>query len=204
MVICKNITRRENKMAQENNNIKRGFWESCGLIIGYIRGLFLSFWLDSFSLISSVGPTKIIKKNGLIKVGKRTRLWPQVKLSCVGNSKEAKAEILIGQFCSIGDNTQIHSGSRVSIGNRVLISWDVDIIGTDYHAPGGGAPQPEDIVIEDNVWIGCKVIILKGVTVGQGSIIAAGSIVTKDVPPRTLVAGNPAREIKTVESWNGR
>jgi len=53
-------------------------------------------------------------------------------------------------------------------------------------------------VIEDDVWIGFKATILKGVTIGRGSVIAAGSVVTKDVPPYTLVAGNPAQIIRSL------
>lgn len=56
------------------------------------------------------------------------------------------------------------------------------------------------IVIEDNVWIGARSVILKGVTIGEGSIVACDSVVTKDVPPFTIVAGNPARVVKHIEN----
>jgi acetyltransferase-like isoleucine patch superfamily enzyme len=55
--------------------------------------------------------------------------------------------------------------------------------------------------VEDHVWIGCRAVILKGVTVGTGAIIANNAVVTKDVPPRTMVAGNPARVIKEDVIW---
>ena len=58
------------------------------------------------------------------------------------------------------------------------------------------------MIIEDRVWIGCNVIILAGVTIGQGSIIAAGSVVTKSVAPGMLVAGNPAKEIRPTKPWS--
>lgn len=58
--------------------------------------------------------------------------------------------------------------------------------------------QSKPIIIEDNVWIGANVTILKGVHIGEGSIIAAGSVVTKDVPSRVVVAGNPAKEVKRI------
>jgi maltose O-acetyltransferase len=54
------------------------------------------------------------------------------------------------------------------------------------------------VTIEDNVWIGSRVIILKGVTLGAGCVVGAGSVVTRSVPPRTVVAGNPARSIRTL------
>ena len=58
------------------------------------------------------------------------------------------------------------------------------------------------IVIQDHVWLGMNVIVLKGVTIGEGAIVAAGSIVTKDVPPHCLVAGVPAKVVKTDVTWS--
>lgn len=145
-----------------------------------------------------------MRKNGRIFVGSRTRLWPNVKLSCVGYSPDYPAEIVIGHHCSLGDNVQVHSCGKVTLGNYVLIAWDTDILGRYYHVPGGGIEEPGNITIEDNVWIGCECVILKGVTIGRGAIIGAGSVVTRDVPPYTMAAGNPARVIKPINSWNGR
>ena len=181
----------------------RTFGETISEVLGYCRGWVTSLRLDRTALISSHGPTKIIKKNGRIEVGERTRLWPHVKLVSLG-SPESPAQLTIGHHCSIGDFSQIHSGRKVAIGDYVLISWNVNILGHYYHAPGGGTDTPGDIVIEDNVWIGCGVIILKGVTVGRGAIVAAGAVVTTDIPPYKLAAGNPAKVIKDTQSWNGR
>lgn len=71
---------------------------------------------------------------------------------------------------------------------------------------GEGEKNPEDdadVIIEDDVWVGCNVTILKGVTIGRGGIVAAGAVVTKSVPPYTIVGGVPAKKIgnrfKTVE-----
>jgi acetyltransferase-like isoleucine patch superfamily enzyme len=154
-------------------------------------------------LIRSVGKTIVLNKNGKIYIGKRSCLWPDVKLSLVPSPGHETPIIEIGSFSSIGDRTQIHCGHLVSIGNYVLIAWDVNVIEFDYHAPGGGSPIPKPIVIEDEVWVGARCIITKGVTVGRGAILAAGSVVTKDVAPYTLVAGNPAKPIKIVSSWRG-
>ncbi len=57
------------------------------------------------------------------------------------------------------------------------------------------------IIIGDNVWVGTRAVILKGVTIGGGAIVAAGAVVTKDVPPRTIVGGNPAHVIRENASW---
>jgi acetyltransferase-like isoleucine patch superfamily enzyme len=127
-------------------------------------------------------------------------------------------EIIIGNNCYIGENTKIRSGEKIIIGNDVLISHNVHIIDNTAHeinyierAEGfkkiintNSLPEEKGniktnlITIEDNVWINFNAIILKGVTIGKGSIIAAGSVVTKTIPPFSLVAGNPAKVIKTV------
>ena len=71
----------------------------------------------------------------------------------------------------------------------------------DYHSLSMNTPKSKPIIIQDDVWIGRRAIILKGVTIGEGAVVAAGSIVTKDVPPHTLVAGNPAKIIKKEVNW---
>lgn len=115
-------------------------------------------------------------------------------------------EISIGDDCFIGKNTRIWSSSKISIGNRVLISHNVEIHDNNSH-PIGFIERHKDylfikkhgklddslfinekeIIIEDDVWIGFNVIILKGIKIGRGSIIGAGSIITNDVPPFTIV-----------------
>ncbi|MBD3169048.1 MAG: acyltransferase [candidate division Zixibacteria bacterium] len=183
---------------------RRSLFESINEVLCYLRGYLTSMKFEKRALISSHGRTKIIRNNGVITVGDRTRIWPEVKLSCVGSSPSQNARIKIGERCSVGDYTQIHSGGLVEIGDYVLISWNVNILGTDYHASGGGDIKSSFVKIEDHVWIGCNAVILKGVTVGRGAIIGAGAVVTKDVPPYTLAAGNPAKNIKEVQSWNGK
>jgi acetyltransferase-like isoleucine patch superfamily enzyme len=125
-----------------------------------------------------------------------------VKFSVISPNSGKGAALTIGEFSSIGDRTEIHCCDRVSIGNYVLISWDVNILENYYHATADGNSKPAPVTIEDRVWIGCRVIVLAGVTIGHGAIIAAGSVVTKDVPPGMLVAGNPAREIRKTEPWS--
>jgi acetyltransferase-like isoleucine patch superfamily enzyme len=83
----------------------------------------------------------------------------------------------------------------VDIGRDCRISWDVIIMDDDQHVVPGTDGGPKPIVIEDNVWIGCRCIILKGVRIGTGAILAAGAVVTKDVPPHAVVGGVPARVI---------
>lgn len=106
----------------------------------------------------------------------------------------------------IGNSTYICAGAtiriakRVSIGNRCAISWNVTIMDSDFHKyrlEDGTVPEnTKEVVIGDNVWIGNNVLILKGVTIGDNAIVAAGSVVTKNVPKGCVVAGNPAKVIK--------
>jgi len=177
--------------------------ESFKKVLGYARGFCLKRKIRTTGLIQSIGKTIVSNNGGVIQVGNRTCIWPDVKFSLMATSVHSSPIIKIGSFSSIGDRCQIHCGKLVTIGDYVLISWDVNIIEFDYHAPGGGIPEPKPIIIEDEVWIGARCIITKGVTIGKGAILAAGSVVTKDVPPYTLVAGNPAKPIKTVPSWKG-
>jgi galactoside O-acetyltransferase len=126
----------------------------------------------------------------------------------------------------IGDNTFIGGGmficiDKINIGNNVLISWGCTFIDNDSHSINAyerindisdwkkGIEEGQigkyknwnnvehaPIIIKDKAWIGCNCIILKGITIGEGAVIGAGSVVTKDVPDYTLAAGNPAQIIK--------
>jgi len=123
-------------------------------------------------------------------------------------------EIDIGEWCFIGSQTRIWSAAKVSVGDRTLISHQVNIFDSQTHPVSAskrheqfksimthGHPESIDldeqpVIIGNDVWIGAAAIILKGVKIGDGAIVGAGSVVTCDVPAWTLVAGNPARVIR--------
>jgi len=169
--------------------------------MGYLGGLCFAPRLQAFSPVRIHGRLILVKKNGSIRIGRRTTVWPGVKLTCLGSDHAKPAQLSIGQYCSIGDRTQIHCCDRVTIGDYVLVSWDVNILENNFHTTTDGGIKSAPVTIEDNVWIGCRAIILSGVTIGKGSIVAAGAVVSKDVPPGMLVAGNPAREIRPTGPW---
>ncbi|PIW55773.1 MAG: acyltransferase [Sphingomonadales bacterium CG12_big_fil_rev_8_21_14_0_65_65_10] len=104
--------------------------------------------------------------------------------------------ITIGNDSIIGENSILDGRSRLKIGNHVAISSEVMIYNSehDINSPAFSAINAP-VEIEDYVFIGPRAIILPGVTIGQGAIIAAGAVVTKLVPPFTIVAGVPARVI---------
>lgn len=100
-------------------------------------------------------------------------------------------------------NIKIRCKQSIKIGQNVAISHDVTIMDSDAHnVDYEGYQMTKPVVIGDNVWIGSRAIILKGVTVGNGAIIAAGSVVTKDVPAHSIVAGVPAIVIKNNIDWS--
>ncbi len=113
-----------------------------------------------------------------------------------------------GSILEIGDSFGMTGGTicvaeRISIGNNVNIGANSTIIDTDFHplevdarraSPQAGATAP--ILIEDNIFIGMNSLILKGVRIGSGSVIGAGSVVSSDIPSGVIAAGNPARVIR--------
>lgn len=132
-----------------------------------------------------------------------------------------KGVIKIGDCSYLGVGTRVWALTAVDIGERVLISHNCFICDNLTHSLDAetrhqqymakhGFPFPVNIdldgrpiAIENDVWIAAGATILGGVTIGARSIVAAGSVVTKDVPPNVIVAGNPARIVRRLESTNG-
>lgn len=126
--------------------------------------------------------------------------------------------IAIGEHCYIGEATRIWSARSIRIGDRVLIAHNVTVLDNLTHPISATArhehfkriittghplhidldEQPVDI--GDDAWIGCMSVVLRGVCVGQGAIVGAGSVVTDDVPAWTIAAGNPARVVRELRS----
>jgi acetyltransferase-like isoleucine patch superfamily enzyme len=165
-----------------------------------LRGVFFRCRFEKCGSILRVGPgVRILRKNARIYLGRKVQLYRHVKLSVWGTDGQALLEI--GDNTAIGDRTEIHSGKHVSIGNGCNISWDVCIMDRDYHKLDSETEIISPVIIGNDVWIGCRSIILKGVRIGNGAVVAAGSVVTKDVPANTIVAGNPARVVREGVAW---
>jgi len=101
----------------------------------------------------------------------------------------------------INSNCKIRCRKGITIGDGCVISHDVTIMDSDFHTVIGEEESGLPVIIGDHVWIGSRVLILKGVKIGDGAIIGAGSVVAKDVPARTAVAGVPARVIRSDVEW---
>lgn len=115
---------------------------------------------------------------------------------------EAGVGLKVGNNSSIGPYAYIGCSGYIEIGDNVMMSPRVSIYSENHNFSETEIPMIEQgvtrsfVKIEDDCWIAANAVILAGVTVGKGSVVAAGSIVTKDVPPYSIVAGNPAKIIK--------
>jgi maltose O-acetyltransferase len=151
-------------------------------------------------------------------LGPRVRLWGRPAVTCQGTllvgdrarlvSDIATLELAVGPGAtlSIGEGAFINYGTsiaateRVEIGPRCNIGTHCILMDNDFHRiePERRDERPESrpIVLEENVWLGARVVVLRGVRIGAGSAVAAGSVVTRDIPPRSLAAGVPATIIR--------
>jgi acetyltransferase-like isoleucine patch superfamily enzyme len=137
------------------------------------------------------------ERGGQIVLGERIKVGKHVKLYL--DSRDARIEI--GSYSGINRRTEICSQDSVHIGERCAIGWDVCITDTDYHE-FEGTRRTEPVHIGDGVWIGSRALILKGVTIGDGAVIGAGTVVSHDVPARGLVAGAHPKLIRENVSWS--
>lgn len=114
----------------------------------------------------------------------------------------SEGEIILGNNISFNNNCEVYCSESIVIGDDTIISNNCVIRDSDLHKMiSSEKPNNKSIKIGKHVWVGTNSIILKGVTIGDGAVVAAGSVVVNDVPPGSLVAGNPAKVIKTNIKW---
>lgn len=109
------------------------------------------------------------------------------------------AILTMGNQVFLNNGTNISCSNNIQIGTHVDIADECLIMDNDFHGVGEKETQSAPIIIEDDVWLASRVIILKGVRIGKGSIVGAGSVVTKSIPPNSFVAGNPAKVIRSLK-----
>jgi acetyltransferase-like isoleucine patch superfamily enzyme len=127
---------------------------------------------EGVSLMGTIVPIELITyTSGRIEIGHHTFIN-------YGSSIAARASVKIGCYCHLGHYTFVMDNNQHDVVRHMEL------------------PQSDPVIIEDNVWIGSKAVILSGVRIGSRAVIGAGSIVTKDVPPRCVAAGNPARVLR--------
>jgi maltose O-acetyltransferase len=136
--------------------------------------------------------------HGTMRIADRVQIYSTLARSEFVAGSGATLEI--GSRTLVNFGTSVVATGRVSIGAHCHIGPHCMIMDNPFHELDPDrrleVPQPRPIVIEDNVWLGARVIVMPGVTIGRDSVVGAGGVVTKDVPPRTLVAGVPAREVR--------
>ncbi|MCR9847511.1 acyltransferase, partial [Vibrio antiquarius] len=133
------------------------------------------------------------------KVGRRVIFYPGVWV-------QPGFSLIIGDDVDLALDVLLTTKGGVTIGNRVLVGYRTQILSSNHFIPSrehrifesGHTYAP--VLIKDDVWIGANCIILPGVTIGEGAVVAAGAVVTKDIPPFSISAGVPAKVIKMRES----
>jgi maltose O-acetyltransferase len=142
------------------------------------------------------------------------RLWRAIRAACVAGfirsagekvDVEPRVYLADGRYISIGDNCEVNAGAQIfgaQIGNDVMIGPEAIILcrNHEFREPDvpmrvQGASEPAPPVIEDGAWLGARAIVLPGRRIGTGAIVGAGAVVSRDVEPYSIVAGNPAAVI---------
>lgn len=168
---------------------------------------------------ASVDSTTAVFKPRNILLGKRSKISRFNLLAASGNGKSIvigddcsigqgcilrafHGNITIGNHCSLNPYVVIYGGGGVSIGNYVRIATHTTIVASNHRFEDvdrlimNQGNEYKGVVIEDDVWIGANVVVLDGVHIGEGSVIAAGAVVNKDVPKYSVMAGVPAKLVK--------
>jgi acetyltransferase-like isoleucine patch superfamily enzyme len=148
-----------------------------------------------------------LSKNGVV-IGNNVNLGDFSVLRCTGSLKKIGKGIKIGDNCGFGDYSFFGAAGGVSVGNNVIMGQNVrfhsenhnydrlDILIRDQGVTNKG------IVIDEDCWVGAGVVFLDGVNVGKGSVIGANTLVNKDIPPYSVVVGNPMRIVKSRKEGN--
>ncbi len=142
-----------------------------------------------------------LSKEG-IKIGNNVSILKNTIIECTGVIRELGVGLEIGNNVGIAQNCFIQVRGKVVIGSNIMFAPNVSIFSENHIFSSVDLPILEQgtsrigVVIEDDVWLGTRSVILDGVRIGRGSIVAAGAIVNKDVPPYSIVAGIPAKVIK--------
>jgi acetyltransferase-like isoleucine patch superfamily enzyme len=153
---------------------------------------------NSIGKMVSVNGKPVIGNLGTINLANEVRIWSNINQAKLYTGKKGK--LIVGKNSRL-NGVHIDAQELVQIGENVRIAPYTLILDSDFHdvrdhfAEGTSKP----IYIEDNVWIASRATILKGVRIGQGAVIAAGAVVTKDIPPYSIAGGVPAKVLKRID-----
>lgn len=166
------------------------------------------FIAPQFDSLGSI--PEIAHPRSLVIFGRNIHIGKYAQIICASDncvritswpSKQADAEIMIGDYCLISPGVRISAAQSIRIGDNCMFAANVIISDSDWHGIYNRIRPfrcTKPVVIENNVWLGERVIVNKGVSIGENSVVGAGSVVTKSIPANSVVAGNPARIIKII------
>lgn len=163
------------------------------VVVTYEAIMSILFSLPRYGLCNWI-KSLFLKLNGA-KVGKRVVFYPGVRISPGRN-------LVLGDDVDLALNVHIETAGGVTVGDRTLIGYGTKIFSRNHHVPPNRQPIfgaghiSKSVVIGQDVWLGANVIVLPGRTIGDGAVIGAGSVITKNVAPYTIVAGNPATLVR--------
>jgi acetyltransferase-like isoleucine patch superfamily enzyme len=174
----------------------------------YVKSALCSVWFRvrgiQSSLVACDGRIPILYNSGIVTIGKRLVVRGRVARCEIG-AAAPNARLQIGDRVFINQGATIAAACYIEIGDDSLIGDFVAVYDSDYHHVDPYRPMRlAPVVIGANVWLGRSVVVLPGSKVGDHTVVAAGSVVKGDLPPRVLAAGNPAqviRELQIPEGW---
>ena len=170
----------------------------------YVRR-FIAPQFDSLGTIPEIAHPR-----SLVIFGRNIHLGKYAQIICASDNcirfttwprQQADAEIRIGNYCLISPGVRISAAQSIQIGDNCMLAANVTISDSDWHGIYNRIRPfrcTKPVVIENNVWLGERVTVTKGVRIGENSVVGTGSVVTKDIPANSVAAGNPARIIKTI------
>jgi len=163
----------------------------CDLSDAYIYFLYVTYFGTKRSAFGHIGKNVIINPPSNLGNKKFIFIYDNVGIGPNCFISAINAKFICKGNCAIAEGFTVHTGNHANIAGKFVSEI------TEQNKPKG---YDRDVVVEKDVWIGCNVTLLSGITVGRGSIIAAGAVVTKDVPFYSIVGGVPAKVIKF--RWN--
>lgn len=185
---------------QIKGRIVRPFWKIANIINGFYWGVKYprnSIFVGKVCL-RLYSEAKIKIGNNCEFLSKPTSNWIGVYSPCIISTITRQASIEIGNNCGFS-GTVIGCAKKIVIGNNVRCGANTLITDSDWHQDDPRTGKDAEVIIDDNVWLGYGVKVLKGVHIGKNSVIGAGSIVTKDIPANVIAAGNPCKVIKDIK-----
>jgi acetyltransferase-like isoleucine patch superfamily enzyme len=129
-----------------------------------------------------------------LEIGDQFKIWSAHRQTLVSGS----GRIRIGHRVFINAGSIVYSEVAVTIGDDVALANEVYVMDTSSHGIEGRDPKAAPVVIGNGTWVGARAIVLPGISIGERVVVAAGAVVTRDVPDRVLVAGNPARVVRAL------